>query len=593
MANLSGLGGLTEGFMRGADFASDLQYKRKRKRALEYGLAQMGREEQAAAANAGDVTDEERAFYGDQTALPANPEFDGDPFLFKLTDWASKKFGRKNRRALKGGPSGETSAPVDEAALMAPGTESMPVPADGAQTFALPDEPQAYADGGEVDDEETRKIKERAAQNRTRNPGRVERATETVEGADRTVKRTKALGDVAEKAPKRAGFLRGAAGGGAAAAGIGGALQSAGTPTSDYYTRLGLNPRDAGLSFWKDTGVRALGTMTDVGASAAGMVGINLRDSFKDERLKQAQPTTATAAPQRQAALQDFQPSPAAAPAPQAPQGPQPGDAIDLSNLDIDSSELPNLNVNDWKRVRAQALRTARLKGLPQGEALQAADQMVTQMQIRGFTNYAAQAQALMQAQNLKGAARALRAAYQYFPDGNDVKIGIQNGHLIAVGVDDETGQPFEKGTHVITPEFLSGAIQNFANPTAFQSWTKDWRTEQFAHQKYNEVEKPLAQAQASALTTTADANMQRAQNAAMGGGLKPQDMRGAQQFFVQRLQLMGVTDPQQADQLAATMAQIKAANPQVPEMMIIDFVMKASQRPDAQQFIQQALSGQ
>jgi hypothetical protein len=214
-------------------------------------------------------------------------------------------------------------------------------------------------------------------------------------------------------------------------------------------------------------------------------------------------------------------------------------------------------------------------------------------MQIRGFTNYASQAQALMQAQNLKGAARALRAAYQYFPDGNDVKIGIQNGHLVAVGVDDDTGQPFDKGTRVITPEFLSGAIQNFANPTAFQSWTKDWRTEQLQRQKYAEVEKPLAQAQASALTTTADANMQRAQNSAAMGGMKPQDMRGAQQFFVKRLELMGVTDPAQADQLAATMAQIKAANPQVPEMAIIDFVMKASQRPDAQQFIQQALSGQ
>lgn len=594
LSGLSGLGAAAKGFQQGAGFVQDLQHGRQRKQALDYTLNQMGREEAAAQANSEDVSAEEAAFYGDETADAFLPEAGGDPFLYRMMDLMHKRNGRKKPKgrkiALAGSP-GETG--VDAPMPAAP--EEMP-----AETYALEGEddvevgPLGYADGGPVDIDKEDALK-RAEQNRARKPASVEQRTQNVEGKNRyRMDRVKSA-------------LKTGAGAAGAVAGMQGAYRGYNTPTEDYATRMGIDPGEVGLSFWKDAGIRTAGVMSDVGAAAGDMLGMDLSSRFADK-----QQSAAPAAP-RQQALPTATPSvagqvsmarsggarPAAATA-AAPASPQPGDAIDMADLDMDASELPDIKMEDWKRYRAQALRTARLKGLPQAQALDEADKMVTGMQIRGFTNYASQAQALLQVGNMKGATRALRAAYQYFPDGNDVKIGMHKGKLVAVGIDEATGEPFEGGTRVVTPEFLAGAVQNFANPQNFLSWTQDWRKEAREERNYQEVTKPLAQAQGQALRTNAEANVARSEAAALrasltqrGGGLKPADMRGSEAVYRQRLEMMGVTDPAQADSLAAVMSQIKQANPQVPDNMIADFVMKASEREDGDAFIQRALSGQ
>jgi hypothetical protein len=636
---------LAGGFQQGVGFVQDLQDARQRNKMRKYALSQAGRDEAAAQANSTDVSDEERGFYGDQTAEAFMPEFGQDPWLFRMMD---KMKSRKGKR--------KTALPSTEAAPAAP-VEAAPADLDGGTSVAAPafmpgDDPDlysggGYADGGRVDFDSPEEIRKRAAQNRANNSERGGSTTRAAEGADKTAKASRgaargaggagegaaaAEGAAAGAAAKK-GLLRRAlgsklAGGAAAGAGIAGAIRAGGTGSEDYYTRFGMDPSEAGLSFWKDLGTRAMGTLTDVGDAAGQMVGLDPRSRFADEigkggieltdDTKQRVAALGGAAGARRAlAARDGAPGaeqlpdmtvragasggggarPQAAPQPSSPEL---GDAIDLADVDIDETELPDLKVDDWKRYRAQALRTARLKGLPQAEALDSADKLVTGMQIRGFSNYAGQASALMQAGNLKGATRALRAAYQYFPDGNDVKFGVHNGHIVAVGVDEKTGEQFKGGTHVITPEYLAGAIQNFQNPQNFLAWTKDWRGEQFEHQKYNEVTKPLAEAQGQALRTNAEANVARSEAAQMRaqmsggmGGMKPADMRGSEQVYRQRLELMGITDEAQADQLASVMSQIKQANPKVPDNMIVDFVMKAQGRPDGAAFIQRALSGQ
>lgn len=639
LSGLSGLGALAGGFQQGVGFVQDLQDARQRNKLRKYALNQAGREDAASQANSTDITDEERAFYGDDVADAFLPEVGEDPWLFRMLDRAHKKRGKKGKKATALAP--ETTGRSVDSTIPDVTADMTEVP-DPALLTGGDEETlySGYADGGVVDEDSPEKIKERAARNRARTADRGASTTENVRGEDRTAPRKTALKD---KSPKPAaaasgegakrGLLRRAAGSGVAgglgaAAGISGALRSGGTGTENYYERFGMNPESAGLSFWKDLGVRGMGAMTDVGAAAADMVGGDLRKNFADEAsqggieltdsVKRDLASMGGVAGVRRAIAQRPEGSEqnpmqlgvttirgrasgggGGAPA-QKPY--EPGDAIDLSNVDFDETELPDLKVNDWKRYRAQALRTARLKGLPQAEALDMADKLVTGIQIRGFSNYASQAAALMQAGNMKGAVRALRAAYQYFPDGNDVKFGVQNGKIIGVGYDEETNQPFEGGTRVITPEFLAGAIQNFANPQNFLSWTKDWRDEQFKRQKYAEVDKPLAEAQGSALRTNAEANVARAEAAELRaqmsgmnggrGGFKPSDMRGSEQVYRQRLELMGITDPAQADQLAAVMSQIKQANPSVPDNMIVDFVMKAQGRPDGAQFIQRALSG-
>lgn len=579
LSGLSGLGAAVGGFQQGAGFIDDLQTRRKRKKALDYTLNQMGREDAAAQANSTDISDEEREFYGGETAEAFMPEYGQDPFLYRMMDVMTKKFGRKGKRrqALSGAP-GETGTPAPvEAAdagefVDAPPAQTSPYvdPSAGLE--------EGYADGGSVDDPaqlgrqpvapvtmqpqvtatpaagaqpiqsatgvvDTRmtgmrdggNVKKPSAEAEEYRRSRGEMRSERV---DRTPAR-KAL----ETGARKAGALRSLAGGAAAGAGIAGAIRGFQTPTEDYAERIGIDPSEVGLSFWRDAGIRGAGVLTDVGAAAGSMVGMDLRSRFADVQ-RQEQAAAPAAAMPRAAALPTGSAQAmvarsgggrAAAPA-AAPAQPQLGDAIDMSQVELDASELPDIKMSDWKRYRAQALRTARLRGLPQGEALEQADRMVTTMQIRGFSNYAAQAQALLQAGNIKGATRSLRAAYQYFPDGNDVKIGMHKGKLVAVGIDESTGQPFEGGTRVITPEFLAGAIQNFQNPQNFLSWTQDWRNEAFKNKQYNEVTKPLAEAQGQALRTNAEANVARSEAAqlratmsgAMGGGLKPSDMRGS-----------------------------------------------------------------
>jgi hypothetical protein len=644
LSGLSGLGAAVGGFQQGVGFIDDLQTRRKRKKALDYTLNQMGREDAAAQANSTDITDEERAFYGEDTADAFMPEYGQDPFLYRMMDVMAKKFGRKGKRkqALSGSP--DAPMPVEAADA----GEFVDAPAAPAQTQPYVDPSagleEGYADGGTVDFNEQAQLGRSPVAPVTMQPQvtatpaagaqPVQSATGVVdtravgmrdggeakpskeaeeyrrsrgemrsERVDRTPAR-KAL----ETGARKAGALRSLAGGAAAGAGIAGAIRGFQTPTEDYAERIGIDPSEVGLSFWKDAGIRGVGVMTDVGAAAGSMVGMDLRSRFADVQRQEQGAAPAAAMPRAaalptgsaQAMMARSGGGRAAAPA-ASPAQPQLGDAIDMSQVELDASELPDIKLSDWKRYRAQALRTARLKGLPQGDAAEQADRMVTTMQIRGFSNYASQAQALLQAGNVKGATRALRAAYQYFPDGNDVKIGVHKGKLVAVGIDEATGQPFEGGTRVITPEFLAGAIQNFQNPQNFLSWTQDWRNEAFKNKQYNEVTKPLAEAQGQALRTNAEANVARSEAAAlraqmsgaMGGGLKPSDMRGSEAAYRERLSLVGVTDEAQADELAAIMSQIKAKNPQVPDNMIMDFVMKASQRPDGEQFIQRALSGQ
>jgi hypothetical protein len=657
MGGLSGLSGLSagvSGFQQGVGFVQDIQDARQRNKMRRYALNQMGREDTAAQANSEDISDEERAFYGDDTTAAFMPEVGMDPFLYRFMDMMSKRKGKKGKRAqaLSGAP-GETGVPAPVEAADSGEFVDAPAPAQ-TMPYVDPQEGVGYADGGGVDFNDPNNLgREPVApvatqptitaipaagaqpmQNATgvvntrpmADGGRAskeaeewrstrdDRARTGRETVDRSAKptRTKALPGEKSAAPGKTGFVRGAAAGAGAIAGMAGAIRGYNTPTEDYAERIGLDPSTVGLSFWKDAGIRTAGVLSDVGAAAGDMVGLDLRSRFADVQRQQASPAAApaqTAMPRTQAlptgsagaqvAMAAGGARQGAAPAP-APASPQLGDAIDMSQVDIDASELPDIKLSDWKRYRAQALRSARLKGLPQAQALEEADRLVTTMQIRGFSNYAAQSQALLQAGNVKGALRSLRAAYQYFPDGNDVKLGVHKGKIVAVGVDETTGEPFEGGTRVITPEFLAGAIQNFQNPQNFLAWTQDWRQEAFKKKQYEEVTKPLAEAQGQALRTNAEANVARSEAAQLratmsqrGGGLKPSDMARSEAVYRERLQLLGVTDEAQADQLAAVMSQIKQANPQVPDNMIVDFVMKAQQRPDGMQFIQRALSGQ
>jgi hypothetical protein len=115
-------------------------------------------------------------------------------------------------------------------------------------------------------------------------------------------------------------------------------------------------------------------------------------------------------------------------------------------------------------------------------------------MQMQGAQSNLMQSAFLLRSGNAKGAALAARAAFQYFPNGSDVRFGIHQGPngpvLIGMGVDEETGEPIKDGKPMIlNTELMAAMASNFSDPKAFTTWTKDWRDEEFKHRQYEEVD--------------------------------------------------------------------------------------------------------
>lgn len=130
-------------------------------------------------------------------------------------------------------------------------------------------------------------------------------------------------------------------------------------------------------------------------------------------------------------------------------------------------------------------------------------------------------------------------------------------------------------------PERVAVILENFENLQAFRLWTKDHRDFQQELRKYEEVTKPLAQAQADYMATNSEANVLRAENAALrarGSGYDAADMRGDATAFrnAPGLSELMLKEPDKAQYLLSVMGQIKAANPNVPPDTIAAVVMQS-----------------
>jgi hypothetical protein len=124
------------------------------------------------------------------------------------------------------------------------------------------------------------------------------------------------------------------------------------------------------------------------------------------------------------------------------------------------------------------------------------------------------------------------------------------------------------------------------SDPAAFTNWTKDWRDEQFKERKYHEVDKPGAEATAQAITTNAQANLNRSEasmyTAQHGGGQKP--MTNSEFISIQKMMIEKATEsglwedttPAQQELLGAVMANYSAITGSANAAAIIQKVMEA-----------------
>lgn len=609
---------LTRGFQEGARFAQDFRERRQLEKAREFALKKMGREDfdadMSAKAGARNIFND----FGIETELYSHEGLK-DPLAFRLMNWFR---GRKQKKAEGVVAVGELESPEATAYLDAGYNDTGDMPTD---------EVPAFADGGDVDDPE--KVRERAARNRQRVPGHVQQQTESVRGADRTqtTARRSALARVddavgrfmsrpPETSPRRSALgsrVRSAIGRASRAVGrrvarpgalgalAGTAIETAWTPTEQYRERFGLETDNPTL--WGDMGVRALGAASDLGNlltfGAAG------RLLYRDQRrMAREQEGAATAEPDMTAEplAQEAYPGVSAdinasmqtrRTALQSAGGGEPP-TIDFSQLDVDPEEVPNMQTEDWRRYRVQALQSAVRRGIDPTTAQEQVNDQITRMQQKGFLSYAQQGLALQQAGNLRGAMAAYRAAYQYFPNGYDVEFGLLNHNgrqvIVGFGKDEETGQRVPGTEMIMDPERVAVLIENFTNMQAFRAWTKDLRDFNQSQREYFEVRKPLAEAQATSLLASADASALRAQADAMAAanpsaGYKQSDMRGDAAVFREApgLQEMMLENPQQAQYLLSVMGRIKQMRPDIPPDAVASAVMNAVQRGNLEEWLQ------
>ncbi len=555
------LRGITGGLEAGQNFRANRQLERSREQAIESGEYDL--EQRRAIRRVRDPESERVLGKLDPSTVRDYDATFGDPFAFKLLDWFKQKMGARKRKSALSGEE------IDQ--IFAPSTGGLEEAAQSSGPL--------YADGGKVDEETLRRKLAASKLSEIPEPGRTD---ESARDFSRTLSDERARNRSAEA---RAYLERTDA---AAAR----RAEEVPTFAIDAEGRKKIGAENA--KFFSGLKERLLGA-----GEAAPPTAPTRASAIPVDRPAPAAVAPAAVAP---AAVAPAAPRPSALPvSPTAP--PRPATAVpaqaqpqtvDFSKIEADPKDVPNMTTDDWRAYRAKLIDAARQSGRP--EAIQQVNNLVTQMQQEGFLSYGQQGLALQQAGNLKGAMAAYRAAFQYFPNGNDVEFGLirdRQGQqqIVGFGRDEKTGKIVEGSQLVMNAEQAARLLENFSKPEAFRAWTKDWRDfeegkrrfdaqlknkqgdDAFRERKYTEVDKPLAQAQADSLANRGEADILRATRAQ---GVDPRSLQGAERTFRERLELVGLTDEGQKDYLASVMSQIKQGNPNTPDNTIIDAVMKA-----------------
>jgi hypothetical protein len=273
-------------------------------------------------------------------------------------------------------------------------------------------------------------------------------------------------------------------------------------------------------------------------------------------------------------------------------------DITKIQVSDVGPESIPDFRTRDWSDFREKALQGLVARGMPLAQAAEEVDNQTMRMQQKGFNHFAMQGASLLRAGNTKGAMAAIKAAYQMFPSGDDVNLGVYNGQVYGITIDEETGKPTGQPI-AITPESILTLVDQANKPGSWREYAKDARDFEFTVKKYMEVDKPLAGAQGSALLTNASANMMNAQanagesaakaeyyraGGSGGGSGGGAGFRNSERVFRDRLMMMGMTDEVEADRLASVMSQIKQQHPSAPDNLIIEHVMRRANGGGAQE---------
>jgi hypothetical protein len=350
-------------------------------------------------------------------------------------------------------------------------------------------------------------------------------------------------------------IARGASGVGATVAGVQGAAKGFGTETDDYRERYTMpemlmhDDDDSALTmFGKDLGARAIGVGNDVGRSAMNLMGMG-----GDDQVAAIRASDVASQPAEDQGPIDIGELPTMTVRGQQPQQSQAvpddrGGPVQFADAPIVMpNEMPSMGTQEWAAYRATSVDRLVARGM----TLPQAHDAVTSMQQKGFLNYGMQAFQLLQAGDPARASMALKAAYQYFPNGADVKFGMTKDKqgqpaLVAMGTNEETGEAVGQPM-LITQERLGVMMENMSDPSAFRTWTKDWREFEQDIRKYYEIDKPEAESNARYRDRMGQAAVNRSEAdlaaSYQTGGLKRSDIDRNSKEFRTAMQEMGLLE--------------------------------------------------
>lgn len=573
-----GLGALTEGFQSGYKFSTTNRRNKLVDKALDHEISGMGERKKAREAGY------KRFGQNYNSGHDFQPETYGSRFM----GWMKQKLG------MGQGGGGAAISPSEMQAPSPMNYEQMasqdPGSIDGGIPTAI--EPQryahggsvrhmakGYADGGKVETNEEKRARYASMIERDENGDPVTSGGGFLEGVE----------DVARNIlPNTQRRFRGSS------SAIDAEL-SRPVSRDRYAADVGSNVRRSGYELLKGTANVARGALEDTGIDSlvkgvGGFLGYGTgRAQAGDDKTAAVQALPTSETPDQAAEAIASQPAPqgrtAAGGIGQTTPGVStPAAGADTTGVDDDPivdfsqvreirpEDMPNKGMKEWEDERNFYAAQAVANGKDPLEAMAAVDAK----QMRGFTMYGQQAFQLLRAGNAPAAANALYAAYQYFPNGVDVRFGVMKGKdgrpvIIGMGTDEETGEPTGKPT-VITAESLAVQMENMSNPAAFKTWTKDWRTAEASAREYNEITKPAAQSAAAYRSKTGDAvlinaqaRLQAAISTSRGGSLKQSDYDRAFSAMNEDTDMMALFETmpaEDADYLKMVMAVSYRNNP-------------------------------
>lgn len=495
---MAGFGSFMEGLQGGISSMQDIRRKRQLDEIYDQEIT-LGREKVSG-----------RDLSRSRAGLPALKKFSsGDPFLFRLMEKLGRGTGTTESPTANALPtSGETDTPP----ISLSGDYSVEMPELDPTQFEAPDYEFAGGTPGSVEEAMRRadelaleedtgpkkrqgysadseaEIQKRASRARTASaPAREAIPTQVIDrSGDKTLgQKVAAKAKAAAKyegvgMPSKAGagLLRRGAGALGRAAAIGG-IVGAGAGG----IRGALETETTGDGFWSDVGQRAVGAGKGVVAGVLDPIGAIMgSDEAAPEAAPEAIPTGSSGPTRRYSRRNPSAPAAgpgASAAAPTAvPETAAPAEANPLANFDISkvsAEQIPNFSNKDWESFREENIQELVANGMSYAEAWDKVDQQTIATQRRGFLHFASQADALLKHGDKRGAAAAVRAAFQYMPSTTDLKVGEYNGHVVAFGVDEETGEQVGSPM-VITPDLLQQVQMNFANPQVWAEYAQDRR---------------------------------------------------------------------------------------------------------------------